>query len=76
MCSPHGPASPIGNAAAGHVMATVPNFEIFEFSFGEVPWRAEFVDPPERIDKGGLILPDRPGLGYTVNQKLAAKYAV
>lgn len=76
MCSPHGPASPIGNAAAGHVMATVPNFELFEYSFGEVPWRAEIVDPPERIEKGALILPDRPGLGYTINAKLAAKYAV
>jgi len=76
MCSPHGPASPIGNAAAGHVIATVPNFEIFEFSFGEVPWRSEFVDPPEQIDRGGLILPDRPGLGYTINNKIAAKYAV
>jgi galactonate dehydratase len=76
MCSPHGPASPIGNAAAGHVMASVPNFELFEYSFGEVPWRAEIVDPPERIEKGGLILTDRPGLGYTINDKLAAKYAV
>lgn len=76
MCSPHGPASPIGNAAAGHVMAGVPNFEIFEFSFGEVPWRSELVDPPERIDAGSLILPDRPGLGYAINDKLAAKYAV
>lgn len=76
MCSPHGPASPVGNAAAGHVMATVPNFELFEFSFGEVPWRAEIVDPPERIENSALILPDRPGLGYTINDKLAAKYAV
>jgi galactonate dehydratase len=76
MCSPHGPASPIGNTAAAHVMATVPNFEIFEFSFGEVPWRSEFVDPPERVDGGSLILPDRPGLGYTINEKLAARYAV
>jgi len=76
MCSPHGPASPIGNAAAGHVMATVPNFEIFEFSFGEVPWRAELVDPPERVEKGALSLPDRPGLGHTINEKVAAKYAV
>jgi galactonate dehydratase len=76
MCSPHGPASPIGNAAAGHVMASVPNFEIFEFSFGEVPWRSELVDPPERVENGALILPDRPGLGYTINEKLAAKYAV
>jgi galactonate dehydratase len=76
MCSPHGPASPIGNAAAAHVMATVANFEILEFSFGEVPWRSEFVDPPERVDGGSLILPDRPGLGYTINEKLAARYAV
>jgi galactonate dehydratase len=76
MCSPHGPASPIGNAAAGHVMATVPNFELFEYSFGEVPWRAEIVDPPERVEKGGLILSERPGLGYAINEKVAAKYAV
>lgn len=76
MCSPHGPASPIGNAAAGHVMATVPNFELFEYSFGEVPWRAEIVDPPERIENSALVLPERPGLGYTINDKLAARYAV
>ena len=76
MCSPHGPASPIGNAAAGHVMATVSNFEIFEFSFGEIAWRSELVDPPEHVEAGALVLPERPGLGYTINQKLAAKYAV
>lgn len=76
MCSPHGPASPIGNAAAAHVMATVPNFQIFEFSFGEVPWRSELVDPPEQVDNSSLILSNRPGLGYVINEKVAAKYAV
>jgi galactonate dehydratase len=76
MSSPHGPASPIGNAAAAHVMATVPTFEIFEFAFGEVPWRSEFVDPPEQVRGSLLQLPDRPGLGYTINQKVAAKYAI
>lgn len=75
MTSPHGPASPIGNAAAAHVMAGVPNFEIFEFSFGEVPWRSELVDPPEQVVKSALVLPDRPGLGYTINRKIADKYA-
>lgn len=73
--SPHGPASPIGNAAAAHVMATVPNFEIFEFSFGEVPWRAELVDPPEQVIKSSLQISDRPGLGYDINQRIADKYA-
>ena len=76
MTSPHGPASPIGNAAAAHVMATVPNFEIFEFSYGEVPWRSELVDPPERVENSSLILSDRPGTGYTINERTAAKYAV
>jgi galactonate dehydratase len=75
MTSPHGPASPIGNAAAAHVMATVPNFEIFEFSFGEVPWRSELVDPPEQVIKSSLVLSDRPGLGYAINQNVADKYA-
>ena len=74
-CSPHGPASPIGNAAAAHVMATVPNFEIFEFSFGEVPWRSELLDPQERVENSALILSGRPGLGHVINEKVAAKYA-
>jgi L-alanine-DL-glutamate epimerase-like enolase superfamily enzyme len=43
---------------------------------GEVPWRSELVDPPERVEGGGLVLPERPGLGYVMNGKLAAKYAV
>jgi galactonate dehydratase len=76
MCSPHGPASPIGNAAAAHVVATVPNFEIFEFSFGEVPWRSELVEPPEQVDNSSLVLSDRPGLGYVINEKVAARYAI
>jgi galactonate dehydratase len=74
--SPHGPASPIGNIAAAHVMATVPNFNILEFSFGEVPWRADLLIPPERVDKGMLPLSDRPGLGFELNDAVAARYEV
>jgi galactonate dehydratase len=74
--SPHGPASPIGNQSAAHVMSTVTNFNILEFSYGEVPWRAELIDPPEQIENGALVLTGRPGLGITLNEKTAAKYAV
>jgi galactonate dehydratase len=73
--SPHGPASPIGNIAAAHAIATVPNFNILEFSYGEVPWRAELVDPPEDTAGGALGLSDRPGLGLKLNEKIAARYA-
>ncbi|HVW83734.1 MAG TPA: mandelate racemase/muconate lactonizing enzyme family protein, partial [Bryobacteraceae bacterium] len=72
--SPHGPASPVGNAAAAQVCATMPNFLILEFSFGEVPWRAELIDPPEDAARGRLTVTDRPGLGIRLNEKTAAKY--
>lgn len=73
-CSPHGPASPVGNVAAAQVCAGLPNFQILEFSHGEVPWRAELLDPPEAIDKGYLTLSDRPGFGVTLNDKLARRH--
>jgi galactonate dehydratase len=74
--APHGPASPVGNVAAAHVCADMPNFLILEFSYGEVPWRAELIDPPEHIEKGFLQLTSRPGLGIRLNEKTAAKYQV
>lgn len=76
LASPHGPASPVGNVAAAHVVASVPNFNILEFSYGEVPWRAELIDPPEQLTNGVLPLSSRPGFGITLNEKTAAKYAV
>jgi galactonate dehydratase len=72
--APHGPASPVGNVAAAHVCATMPNFHILEFSYGEVPWRAELIDPPEGMDQGYINLSRRPGLGITLNEKTLAKY--
>jgi galactonate dehydratase len=72
--SPHGPASPVGNVAAAHVCAGMPNFLILEFSYGEVPWRAELIDPPEQMEKGFLALTTRPGLGIRLNEKTAARY--
>ena len=72
--SPHGPASPVGNAAAAQVCATMPNFLILEFSYGEVPWRAELIDPPEDAAHGRLMVTTRPGLGIRLNEKTAAKY--
>jgi galactonate dehydratase len=76
LVSPHGPASPVGTLAAAHVSATLPNFLILEFSYGEVPWRAELIDPPETISNSALPLSERPGLGITLNERTAKKYAV
>lgn len=73
--SPHGPASPVGTLAAAHVAATLPNFTILEHAYGEVPWRAELLDPPERIDRSSLTLGDAAGFGISLNERSAAKYA-
>jgi len=66
----------VGNVAAVHVCAGMPNFLILELSYGEVPWRAELIDPPEQIEKGFLGLTTRPGFGIRLNEKTAARYQV
>lgn len=76
LVSPHGPASPVGNIVASHVAATIPNFNILECSYGEVPWRAELIEPAEEIVESRLRLPDRPGLGIDLNETVARRYAV
>lgn len=71
--SPHGPASPIGNIAAAQVVATVPNFNILEFSYGEVPWRSELLRPHEDVTDGALALSRRPGFGVDLDDHVLAK---
>jgi galactonate dehydratase len=68
--APHGPASPVGNVAAAHVCAAIPNFAILEFAHGEVPWRAEVVEPAETLRNGDLPVPDKPGIGIQLNESL------
>ena len=73
--APHGPASPVGNMAAAHVCASLPNFEILELAFGEVPWRAETVVPAEQLRGGSLAVADRPGIGYEMNREYWERYS-
>jgi galactonate dehydratase len=75
--SPHGPASPVGNMAAAQVCATLPNFLILELGFGEVPWRADLIQPAEVFSPGGLLpVGDQPGLGISINDRVAAQHKV
>lgn len=75
LVAPHGPASPVGDMAAAHVSATLANFLILEHAFGEVPWRAELVEPPEAIDRGTIALSPRAGLGLALNDSTIRRYA-
>lgn len=71
--SPHGPASPIGNLAAAHVAATLPNFDILEHAFGEVPWRDELLAGGEAIEGGVLRFSSQAGLGASLNERLLGR---
>ncbi len=63
MVTPHNPSGPVATAASVQCMATVPNFAILEYAWGEVGWRADLVNPPEQIVDGFIELSGRPGLG-------------
>lgn len=67
LVSPHCPSGPVSALANAHASAVMTNFYKQEYAWGEVDWRAELLDPPELIQDGCLVLPDRPGLGHRLN---------
>ena len=74
LVSPHQPAGPVATAATAQAMSTIPNFYILEYAWGEVDWRANLLDPPERIVDGHLLLSDRPGIGHRLNPEMVAAH--
>jgi galactonate dehydratase len=49
-------------------MATIPNAFRQEFMLKDVPWRDACLSHPLPIRNGHFELPDRPGLGFDVNE--------
>ena len=69
--APHNPSGPVATAASVQICAGMPNFRILELQWGEVEWRAELLVPAERFEKGSIAVPDRPGFGVRLNEKVA-----
>jgi galactonate dehydratase len=71
--APHSQASPIGAMATAHAMACCPNFMVVEWHWGHPAQRAarwkEFVKEGDIIEKGYITVPDRPGIGVTMNEE-------
>ena len=65
--APHNPSGPVSTAASVHVAAAASNVNLLELQYGEVPWRSEVLTPPERFTDGTIAVPDRPGLGFALN---------
>ena len=72
--APHNPSGPISTAASVQVCAGMPNFSILEFAYGEVPWRADLVNPSEQFQDGYLPVPQGAGFGYTLNRAVINKH--
>jgi galactonate dehydratase len=74
LVAPHNPAGPVSTAATAQVASTLPNFLILEYAWSEAAWRAQLLDPPERIVDGCLLLPEGPGLGHRLNDEVVAAH--
>jgi galactonate dehydratase len=67
--APHNPSGPLASAASAQWCATIPNFDILEFQWGEVPWRGELIDPPEQFIAGTIRAHASPGFGIRLNDR-------
>ncbi|MCZ6774087.1 MAG: mandelate racemase/muconate lactonizing enzyme family protein [Proteobacteria bacterium] len=66
--APHNIGSPIETVATCHVMAAVPNFLVLEFHHLDHPLWDVLIDEEPLIQDGHIAVPDRPGLGVTLNE--------
>jgi galactonate dehydratase len=78
--APHACEGPIGGLATVHVDAATPNFLVQEICSGVQPemkekvWEEWLGFPAMRMVNGRFPLPDKPGLGFEMNEKALAKY--
>jgi L-alanine-DL-glutamate epimerase-like enolase superfamily enzyme len=72
----HQPGSPIGQIAAVHLAATMPNFLVCEHHAVDIPWWDDLVTglPKPMIDKGYVPVPDAPGLGLELNDTVVKEH--
>ncbi len=64
--APHNPSGPVSMAASTQVAAALPRVRALEHAWGEAPWRASLLVPPERVEDGHFVLSDAPGLGIAL----------
>ncbi|HWE61108.1 MAG TPA: mandelate racemase/muconate lactonizing enzyme family protein [Chloroflexota bacterium] len=76
-CIPHVFSSGLSLVANLHFIASIPNGLLLEFDRNPNPLRQELFEEPIDIDAGGFVtMPDRPGLGVTLNMRTVERYRV
>jgi galactonate dehydratase len=73
--APHNPQSQVSTMASLHVDATTPASTIQESTFASQQWMTDlFNGEGARVTAGFAELPSKPGLGVTLNEKVAARH--
>lgn len=75
--APHNISSPVGTLAAAQFCAAIPNCLALEFHASDVPFWNDLVEglPAPIIRNGFISIPETPGLGVKLNEKVARRYA-
>jgi len=77
LIAPHNMGLPIVFMANVHAAAAMPqNFIAFEFHSADIPWWEDMVEGLEKpiIKDGFVTVPDSPGLGIELNEKVVRKH--
>jgi L-alanine-DL-glutamate epimerase-like enolase superfamily enzyme len=72
----HFAGTPISCMANVHCAAATENFLVMENHSVDVPWWGDLVDGIEKpiVNKGFITVPDKPGLGVTLNESVARQH--
>ena len=74
--APHNPSGPVSTAASIQVCAVLKNFRLLELQWGEVAWRGDLLTPPERFENGAIRVPEAPGFGVELNERVARDHPI
>lgn len=72
----HSPSGPVSQLASAHVTAATPGALPLEHAINEAHWRAELLEPGERIERGRLLLPGGAGLGARLSAEAVRRRGV
>lgn len=74
----HMAGTPISTMAAVHCAAATENFIALEHHFADVPFWDDFIQgiPKPVIQNGYIPVPDKPGLGFEINEEVIREHLV
>jgi len=72
--APHNIHGLVGTFMTVHLMASIPNALILEYTIEDIPWKEEIFKCDLKIKNGYLYIPEKIGLSIDFDEKKAEKY--